>query len=119
MNPFRGESPLVVDGRAYTLVLDFNAICVAEGELALDMDQIVLNLDQRLSFTLLRALVWAGTRKHHPEITLEQAGNLCSDAGLAVVREAVGQAMLRTLGKEKEGGKNPPKRGRAGTGSKP
>lgn len=120
MNPFRGESPLVVDGRAYTLMLDFNALCIAESALGIDIDEIIPRYERGLSLTLVRGLVWAALQRVHPEITLDMTGDLIAQAGLPVAREALNLALTNAFGgqAEKEGAKNPPKRGRAGTGPK-
>lgn len=120
MNPVRGESPLVVDGRAYTLVLDFNALCTAESALGIDIDEIIPRYERGLSLTLVRGMVWAALQRHHPEITIEKAGDLISQAGLPAARTALNAAMTNAFGgsADKEGAKSPPKRGRAGTGPK-
>lgn len=121
MNPVRGESPFIVDGRAYTLVLDFNALCIAETALGIDIDEIIPRYERGLSLTLVRGLTWAALQRAHPEMTLDMTGDLLAQAGLPAAREALNLALTNAFGgaAEKEGAHRPPKRGRAGTGPKP
>lgn len=116
MNPIRGESPFIVDGRSYTLVLDINALCLAESALGIDIDEIIPRYERGLSLNLVRGLVWAALNRSHPEITLEATGDLIGKAGLPESREALNGALKNAFGEpEKEKARPKPKRGGTGT----
>jgi hypothetical protein len=83
----RGKSAL----GEYTLEYDFNALCVAEehvGPLGEAMQKMSTG-----SLTIVRALFWAGLQKNHPEMTLNQAGNIAQQYGFETVGEAVGKGI--------------------------
>lgn len=85
-NPQKGEVPLEIDGRHYTLVLNTNAIASLEAVLSrADRAPVVLSevlFDMaRGSQTYTRAFLWACLRQHHKEITIDQVGNLIDAAG--------------------------------------
>lgn len=74
----------------FTLSFDFNALCDAEGvigPIGAAMQEIAKG-----SFTTIRALVWAGLKKHHGK-TLEEAGGIIAEVGFAAAAEAVSAAM--------------------------
>jgi hypothetical protein len=84
-NPQRGEVPLVVGDRAFTLVLDFDALCQLEdvlsanGQIVTAQEAIYHAMRSSLKYT--RALLWAGLRRYHKDVSLVQAGELISDLG--------------------------------------
>ena len=84
-NRFKGEVSATVAGKVYTLVMNWNAMAEFEtmtGKNAMLVIQTA-SLKSPMSFTDTRAIVWASMRKHHPEATLEDAGDLLSeDMGL-------------------------------------
>lgn len=73
-NRIKGEVALSHDGATFTLVLDFNAL--AEFEAATGQNAIKVLGGGDLTITQLRALMHAGLRRHHPEMTLEGAGEI-------------------------------------------
>jgi hypothetical protein len=81
-NRFRGQVAASVDGQDYTLVLDWNALARFEtltSKNAMD----VIQAGGSMSFNDTRAIVWAAMHRHHPDATLEDAGDLLSeDMGL-------------------------------------
>jgi hypothetical protein len=84
-NPQRGEVPLMVGDRAFTLVLDFDALChledvlSANGQVVTAQEAIYHAMRSSLKYT--RALLWAGLRRHHRDVSLIDAGELISDLG--------------------------------------
>jgi hypothetical protein len=84
-NPQKGEVPLVVGGRHYTLVLNTNAIATLEAVLSTGDREVVLSdvlfSMARGSHRYTRAFVWACLRRDHKEITLDQTGELIDAAG--------------------------------------
>lgn len=89
-NAFRGEVTLTHEGQDYTMVLDFNALCEYEDATDQEWRSFFKKLeDGTVRATELRAMVWAGLRAHHPDITLAQAGDVLSSNSDAVIRAAV------------------------------
>jgi len=86
-NGFKGEIALTYEGQSYTMVLDFNALCDFEGETGKDALATLEGMDAgKASVTDLRALMWAGLRQRHPEMTLQLAGSIFSENVDAIQR---------------------------------
>lgn len=118
-NPVRGEARLNVEGRAYVLAFTINAMCEAEYILGKPTDQILAALVNSAPLNVVRALLWAGLRKHHPEVDLAGAGDLIEALGgagpaLEVIGEAMNAAFPQAA--ETEGAARPRKGAAAGTG---
>ncbi len=84
-NRHKGEVNLVVDGRTYTLVLDIDAMCALEEHFSTPThdatwDDIAVKVNKG-SVRVVRALVWAMLQRHHPEMSVADAGHMMSDAG--------------------------------------
>lgn len=78
-NRFRGEAEAVLDGRSFRLVLDFNAMCELEDMTGRTAPEIMAEFDAgKVSFKSLRAVCLAALRRHHPEATPQDAGDLLS-----------------------------------------
>lgn len=75
-NRFKGE----VTAGDYTLRCDFNAMCDFEGatgESALDVFERFESGGVKV--THMRAMMWAFMQHHHPEATMQEAGELLSE----------------------------------------
>jgi hypothetical protein len=88
-NVIKGEVAFEVEGRAYKLVLDFNALCEVEdvlgkGEMDLARPKAI------------RAIFWASLLRHHPDVTVQEAGDLIGALGLERAGEVVAEAMNRS-----------------------
>jgi hypothetical protein len=84
-NRQKGEVNLVVDGRTYTLVLDIDAMCALEEHFSTPShdatwDEIAVKVNKG-SVRVVRALIWAMLQRHHPELSVVDAGHLMNDAG--------------------------------------
>ena len=96
-NRFLGEASTTVDGKSWTLRLDFNAMAEIEDKLgrsALDVLQEI-EAGKSVLVTTLRAVVWSMLIEHHPEATARDAGNVLSadtDIMLRVLRAAMPEA---------------------------
>ena len=93
-NRLYGEARLMLaDERELTLRFDFNALCEAEDAADTSTEAMMKSLaggSPRLR--LARALLYGALRHYHPEINLEDAGELfMSDS--EVVSKALGEAM--------------------------
>lgn len=80
-NRFRGEATASVDGKQYTLRFDFNAMVAFEDATGAGAMAIFEGFEkgENVSAKHLRAIVWAMLQRHHPETTLELAGDLLSE----------------------------------------
>lgn len=91
------ETTLTIEGRAYRLVLDVNAQILVESKAGPDATfQSVVEAAMKGRQTASRLLFWGSLQRHHPDITLEAAGDLMShvDTGAsAALREAVTETM--------------------------
>lgn len=79
-NSFFGEASIVgVDGKTYKLRLDFNAMCEFEDLTGKDPMVVFSEFEHgNASVKMLRAMMWSFLRRHHPDSTLEFAGDLLS-----------------------------------------
>lgn len=119
MNPLRGEGELNAAGNTYRLAFDVSAFCYAEKALApMSTDEIVAQIaDGTANMTLLRAVVWAALQRHHPEVSLAQAGEVMSDASMPAVRAAITSGLEAAFGlADGDDGENP-RNGEGGIGS--
>lgn len=80
----------------YTLKFSTNAICELEERLDKGLNTIIANMER---VATVRALLWAGLRAHHPDVTIATAGELIDLAGVAPVTEAIGKALTAAFPK--------------------
>tara|TARA_R110000824_G_scaffold111574_2_gene260198 strand:- start:25 stop:372 length:348 start_codon:yes stop_codon:yes gene_type:complete len=79
-NRFLGEISVEYAGEKYTLRCDFNAMCEFEDQTGENALAVFEQFDKgQISFRNMRYLMLAFMRWHHPDATLEQAGNLLAD----------------------------------------
>jgi hypothetical protein len=74
-----------VDGRTFTLVLDIDAMCALEEHFSsathdATWDEIAAKVNKG-SVRVVRALIWAMLQRHHPDMSVVEAGHLMNDAG--------------------------------------
>lgn len=106
MNPHRGEVALVNGATTYTLRFSVNAIIEMEDELGEGVNAIAEQISdaKRVRMKTIRALLWAGLRDHHPEVTQAQAGEILSDIGMAEAMEPIGRAFALAFPDQQEDG---------------
>jgi len=84
-NPEKGEFGVVIGGKSYILVSTFNGLIDLQNMFARDGAmptlESILNRAQRGELEAVRAVFWSTLRRHHPEVTIEQAGDLIQEAG--------------------------------------
>jgi hypothetical protein len=110
---FGEEEQVKVGEDTLTLRLDFRAITVMEGALQSDMPSIVANFRSgRPQVSVLGQMLWALTREHHPEVTLDQAAGIMFAKDAGKVGFALDALLERSfpLVTEDRKAKNPPKR---------
>lgn len=112
-NPLKGEVPLVLkDGRAFTLVMDFEALVQAEAAYGKPMAQLMA--DALAGFVgASRAILFGALRTRHPEIGMRAAGEMFASDGAAV--EAALEAASAAAFPPPATGDKEPGNARAGT----
>jgi hypothetical protein len=84
-NPEKGEFGIVIEGVSYVLVTTFNGLIDLQNHFAKDgaMPSIesILMRAQRGELEAVRAVFWSTLRRHHPSVTVEQAGDLIQALG--------------------------------------
>jgi hypothetical protein len=84
-NFIRGEVAVESNGQTYTLVMTTNALVELQGVFSTPDKPVTLTEVLRRvvanDVEAFRAFVWAATRRHHPALTLEGAGDLIDGAG--------------------------------------
>lgn len=99
-NKFFGEVEVKVGDQTYKLRMDFNAMCEFEDVTGINAMDAFADFEKgNISVKSMRAMMYAFLKRHHPEITLEQAGEVLSENMGAL--EAVISASMPT-GKEAE-----------------
>lgn len=93
-NPYRCEQEIQVDEQLYRLVFNWNTAAEYEFASRETISQALEALAAgRLSAVTLRAMLWAGLRTHHRDVSIEQAGEMISRAGRARVVRVLADAM--------------------------
>jgi hypothetical protein len=92
-NPEKGEFGIVIEGVSYVLVTTFNGLIDLQNHFAKDgsmpsIESILLRA-QRGELEAVRAVFWSTLRRHHPQLTVEQAGDLIQAAGGAGAVDAM------------------------------
>jgi hypothetical protein len=98
-------STVEIDGKTYSLAYDFNAIATAEATAGINLFEGIANLVSGLNAAQFRGLLYAALLKAHPDITLNQVGDLIRVDMLGALRIALSEAYVKSLPEKKE---NPP-----------
>lgn len=83
-NKNKGEVALKAGEKEYILRFSANALCDLESSTGKTIMQImdgVKNIEN-LSMTTVRAMLWAGLKEHHPEVTIMDAGNIIGEISM-------------------------------------
>lgn len=100
-NPERGEVALTVGDRTYTYVLNSAALARLEGVLSTPERPVTWGeafvAAARYSRTHLCAILWAGLKRHHPNVSMDDVHGLIDQIGsedelFALFRKARGLA---------------------------
>jgi hypothetical protein len=103
-NRFLGEVSVDAGGKSYKLRMDFNAMCEFEDATGKDALEVLAGMEGgKASVKHLRALAWAALRKHHPDTTLEDAGEIISE-NTDLVKTLL-EATMPAKGEGKDAGK--------------
>lgn len=121
----RGDERVKLDGRVKILRYDMNAIVEAEAALGgKAVMEILQEMSQRLSFTSLRVLLWAGLLHEEPDLDLQTVGAWFKPGvPLKPLVESIAAAVNAALGVDpqdvEQAEADPQRGGASGTGSKP
>ncbi|MDB5540524.1 MAG: hypothetical protein JWQ89_2251 [Devosia sp.] len=96
-NPIRGEVDITVGGKTYTIKLGRNALASVEGLLGRGFPEIAQSLTSDPQIVVMRAILWAGLQRYHPELDLMQVGDLMDEAGDDLIGEKIGEALRITF----------------------
>lgn len=94
VNPNRGDVEILLDGRPHTLRYTLNALAELAERLEIERLSDFENLGE-LGVGELRFLLWLGLKKHHPELSEAQVGDM--DMDLAEVGTKIGEAFSASL----------------------
>lgn len=102
-NPERGETKVDIGGTTYVLASTFNSMIALQQLFEKDGKippvESVLMRAQRGDLTAFRAVFWAMLRRHHANVTVEQAGDLIDAAGgVAALDEMLNRAQTTSAG---------------------
>lgn len=118
-NPYKGEFLLEVEGKSYTLTAGVNTLAAVEGLFSTPEKRVtwqdVVRYAEHNSFTHIRGLIWAMTRRHHRELSVEDVGDLMDRVGLEAIDRAFNEATQHWIPNPEDvqalggNGSNPPK----------
>lgn len=101
---------LKIDGVEYHPVFDFNAIALVEQQTGINLLKSIV---QDISAVHLRALLWASLLREHPEMTIEQTGELITMYNLAEVHSAMIAAWFGSVASDSKDDESPKTKARA------
>ena len=94
-NGKRCEAEFKVGDTTYRLKFDWNAAAEFEDACGLVLSDLMLQaLRKRVSAKSVRGMLWAGLRRHHPEVDLAAAGRLIDSLGRAAAVELLSNGLL-------------------------
>lgn len=114
-NPLRGELEFVHAGQKYVLLLDVNALCMAEALLGLKSHEITQSIVAGGHMSALRGVLWAGLKEHH-DLSLDEAGRLLQALSVATATQKMVAAIKLSFPPPKAP-KDRPRTAARGTGS--
>lgn len=117
-NPMKGEAEVkLADGRTLRMAFDANAWCAIEEQLDKGTPEILEELQSgRARMKTQRAMMWGGLRKHHPEISVEEAGEILIEAAQQLSDAIEGGLPQAGEGAPAEGDVDPPQAPNDGAG---
>ena len=107
-NPFRGAVELKAGEQTYRLSYSINALCELEDAAGEPIAKLAnsLNDPENVRLTTVRNLIWAGLLDHH-EVTLKDAGEIATEAGIPAAMEAVGKALSLAFPEQPDASEKP------------
>lgn len=108
-NPIKGEVSLKgPNGETFVLVFGFESLVLVEDKRGKAFGDVVEELDAgRLG--ALGALFWAGLRKHHPQISFEEAGQIALAIDSEELQAKIVEAITLAFPRKQEVGASAPR----------
>ena len=98
-----------LNGKEYCLEYDINSGCDIEDAAGKSVSAVVNDALTNLSIKANRLLLWGGLRKHYPDLTLNDAGNLLSgEDRVSVLNTCIEE--MKSAGFFGRAAKKPPKK---------
>jgi hypothetical protein len=122
-NPKTGEYTFDAEGKSYILHYSNETLIGLEEDLDRGIIKILREIDSwkdpdNIRLGLVRAILWAGLHKHHPELTKQDASELIGKAGgVASVIKFIGEAFQRAFNSPGTKGTRPQRKSGTGTNS--
>lgn len=115
-NPVRGAVPLPFEGKTLNLSFSINAVCILEDHLGQPVAKIaqMLGDTENMRVSNVRAVLWAGLQDYQPDTSLEEAGLIATEIGLAACSAAIGKAFALAFPPAQTGSKTRPQRAAKG-----
>jgi len=118
VNRFRGEAELAAGDAKHTLVLDINALVLAEDALDADLTELINRLNGKVRLGTVRGMVWAALQHQPQPPNLLRAGEIVGEAGIGAAHTAVMKALSDALPKAEKGKADAdPRKATGGTGN--
>ena len=115
-NPLKGEVAFDVEGKSYTLRIDFAAMAKIEGLTEKTFPEFAAQFSDASKIKVSDVILffWVGLSRHHPDLTRDQAADLMQDMGpIDITVALIAKAMAR--GQQEAAAKpRPQKPGRRG-----
>lgn len=104
-NHLKGEVLLEAGGEQFTFRLGVNEMIAVQDALGLADDdaKFLVALSNLRSFKSVRTIVHCGLLRAHPDITVDQAGDIVTEVGIARVGEVIQEALRWALPEQKPG----------------
>lgn len=112
-NKVIGEVPFKVDGKDYILCFDNDALIEMEDKLDAGIVAITQEMQrwtkepERLRLKWIRILLWAGLKKHQPNMTVKDAGEMIDLTSGGEMMSVIGDAISKSFGESETKGANP------------
>lgn len=110
-NPQRGEVDLKAGKKTYTLRFSYNAMATIEELLDVGINDLgpMLSDPKRFRIGTWRALLWGALLEMHPDLSLEDAGEIIGAAGVDEVVARIGEALTLFFPEAKPGASENPR----------
>lgn len=92
MSKLKGEVSVEADGQRYTLAFSINALCKMEDMFGEAVGDIATLGNKGKRFNTMRNVFWCALADHHPDLTVDDAGRIITEIGIAKADELVGEA---------------------------
>lgn len=103
-NKVIGEVSFKLGDKDYTMCFNNDALVQLEDQLDRGIVAITTEMQkwskepERVRLKWIRAMLWAGLRKHHPNMTIEQAGELIDNSNGGDMMSVITDAMQKAFG---------------------